>query len=109
MCMCIIIMYSSLHAGVPIVALISEGSNTSITVNTLNLINANGTILASITNLTTLGGDSYAGVFLPPSEAFVLQLLGMDGNGYTFSHFSDTSVTVSAVDLTLGIFINTMG
>lgn len=96
-----------LHAyydtGHPIVALIEvEGP---VNVSVLNLISGDGTILLSINNLTRLGEESYVGVFLPPSEAFVLQLVGTDHNGYNFSHISDTSVEVSFIDLALSMYM----
>lgn len=72
-----------------------------MTVRLLNLISDSGTILQSLNNLTRIEQDSYVAAFIPPPEAFVLQLIGIDRNGYNFSHISDTSVEVSSVDLAL--------
>lgn len=73
-----------------------------MTVNMLNIVNNDGIIL-TIGNLSRLDEDSYAGVFIPPSEVFILQLLGFDGNGY---HISDTSIGVTRIDLTLSMTVD---
>lgn len=88
--------------GQPLIALITvEEADVPVAVNVLNLISDSGLILQSINNLVNQGENMYVGTFIPPPEAFVLQLTGTDHNGYNFSHISDTSVEASAIDLTL--------
>lgn len=94
-----------MHAGQPLSALIMvEGGDLALTASALNLLSNSGTILLSIKDLTSLGGVSYMGTFIPPSEAFVLQLVGTDDNGYSFSYISDTSVKASAIHLALSMY-----
>ena len=75
----------------------------SVIISMLNLINDEGVELLSINNLTAVDRGSYVGVFLPPSETFQLQITGTDGNGYNFSHISDTSVEVAIISLSLSM------
>lgn len=87
-------------AGNPIAFLIGI-NGVNLTVNEINLINADGVNLTSITNFTTLSEGIYVGIFLPPPEAFMLQLLGVDGNGYKISRVGETLVEVSTILLAL--------
>lgn len=93
-----------MSTGHPLIALIVvEGGNISVTVSGFNLISDSGRLLQSVSNLTTIDQDRYVGAFIPPSEPFVLQLVGTDQNGLGFSHITDTSIEVSAVDLSLSM------
>ena len=84
----------------------TESTSDAVIVNTLNLLDIEGAVLISLSNLTLLEGGSYVSTFQPPSVTFQLQLIGRDANGYNFSHISDTSVEVATVSLTLSMLYN---
>ena len=71
------------------------------TPTTLNLIDVNGMIAHSLNNLTRLQDGKYFVQFNLPSGSFKLQLVGMDGAGFTFSHISETSIESTTLSLTL--------
>ena len=77
-----------------------------MTVNALNLVDEDGMLLQSIPNITDLGTNRFAIGFLPPSVTFQLQVFGTDENGYNFLRTSDTSVTVTAINLIMSKCIN---
>ena len=77
-----------------------------MTVNTLNLINEDGMILESYSNITDLGANRFAAGFLPPLVTFYFQMSGTDENGYNFLRTSDTSITVTTINLQMSKCIN---
>ena len=93
-----------IYTGEEVMAMVTV--DISITVTELNLINTEDTVLQSISNLSNLGRGTYAGTFMPPSQTFTLQLVGVDNNGFNFSHISDTSTEVSFINLSLGTLTN---
>ena len=73
-------------------------------INEINLLSENsGVNIASLSNITRVGADIFAASFLPPAEGFVLQLVGMDSNGFNFSYISDTAVEVASIDMALSM------
>lgn len=93
------------YAGQPLTAVITvQGGKVPVTASALNLLSDSGTTLLSMNKLTSLGGNSYMGKFIAPSEAFVLQPVGTDDDGYRFSYISDILVKTSAIELTLSTY-----
>ena len=73
-----------------------------VNISSLNVISNNGASIQSISGLISVAQCCYAGVFVPPAEAYVFQVIGMDTHGYPFSHFTDVAMQVSSVLLVLG-------
>ena len=65
-------------------------------------MDSSGTILQNIQDILNIGENAFATRFTPPSVFFYLQIIGKDGDGYTFSRISDTAIEVSNIDLMLG-------
>ena len=72
----------------------------------MNLIDEDGMILQSMSNVTDLGANRFAIGFMPPSVTFSFQVSGTDENGYNFLRTSDTSVTVTAINLMISKCVN---
>ena len=103
----IYVCFKFLNVGIPIIVLFEvEPVNIAVTVNALNLINKDGMLLQSIPNIIDLGTNRFAAGFLPPSVTFQFQVFGTDENGYNFLRTSDTSVTVTAINLIMNKCIN---
>ena len=99
---CTHLLLTNLCLGIPIVVLFEvTPDNINVTIISLNLINEDGLLLESLSNITDLGSNRYGAAFLPPSETFQLQVSGIDMNGYNFVRTSDTSIRVSEVSLIL--------
>ena len=90
------------NLGIPIVVLFEvKPGNVNVTVSALNLIDEDGFLLESLSNITDLGSNRYGTAFLPPSQTFQLQVLGIDQNGYIILRTSDASIRVTEVSLIL--------
>ena len=76
-------------------------SDSNVAPDELKLISDNG--LLFITNITRLDQNNYVALIFPPSEAFILQVVGRDMNGYIFSRITDISVEVSTIEVSLGM------
>ena len=100
------LLISNFNSGIPIVVLFEvTPDNVNVTISALNLINEDGLLLESLSNVTDLGSNRYGAAFLPPSETFQLQVSGIDMNGYNFLRTSDTSIRITEVSLTLSKLI----
>ena len=77
------------------------GSNRPVTVNTLDIINDEGEI-QSINDLTMIGNNAYAALFMTPLVEFKMRVNGVDDNGYNFSYISDISVEPTSLSLSFG-------
>ena len=100
------IIFSNLSLGIPIVVLFEViPDNISVRISALNLINEDGLLLESLSNITDLGSNRYGAAFSPPSETFQLQVLGIDHNGYNFLRTNDGSIMVTKVSLILSKLI----
>ena len=96
------LLLTNLYLGIPIVVLFEvTPDNINVTLSSLNLINEDGLLLESLSNITDLGSNRYGAAFLPPLETFQLQISGIDMNGYNFVRTSDTSIRVTEVSLIL--------
>ena len=103
----IYVCFKFLNVGIPIIILFEvEPVNIAVTINALNLINEDGMLLQSVPNITDLGTNRFGAGFLPPSVTFQIQVFGTDENGYNFLRTSDTSVTVTAINLIMSKCIN---
>ena len=95
------------YLGIPIIVLFEvEPVNVNVTVNAMNVINEDGMLLQSISNITNLGANRFAAGFMPPLVTFSFQVSGTDENGYNFLRTSDTSVTVTAINLMISKCVN---
>ncbi len=89
--------------GEPVIILLSLGiTDNPVTISGLNVITDDGTHVQPINDIVNVSQSSYAGVFTPPADAFYFQVIGIDSRGYFFSHFTDTAMQVSSVNLILG-------
>ena len=80
--------------------LIIVGSAMPVNITTLNIINEQEVLqTVSILNGTS---DSFVAMFMPPSEEFKLQAIGVDDRGNDFSYISDVSVEPTSISLTFG-------
>ena len=78
----------------------------SLTVDAINLVDPEGTVLQSIDDVVSLGDNMFVGNFTPPAvSTFHWQISGQDEEGYSFSRISDTAIEVSDIDLKLGILL----
>ena len=77
-----------------------------LTVDAINLVDPEGTVLRSIDDVVSLGDNMFVGNFTPPAvSTFHWQISGKDEEGYSFSRISDTAIEVSDIDLKLGILL----
>ena len=99
-------MYSfSCYPGQPlIIAFQGSDRSSSITVETVNLVDSYGVLLSKIEtgDVFVLGDNAFAVRITPPSVVFYWQILGKDAAGYTFLRISDTAIEVSTIDMKLG-------
>lgn len=103
---CTHLLLTNFYSGIPIVVLFEvTPDNVNVTISSLNLINEDGMLLESFSNITDLGNNRYGTAFLPPSETFQLQVSGIDMNGYNFLRTSDASIRVTEVSLILSKLI----
>lgn len=84
------------------------GSTRPVTVSTLDIINDEGEI-QSINDLTNIGNNAYASLFMTPLVEFKMRVNGADDNGYNFSYISDISIEPTSLSLSFGKLSNSDG
>lgn len=99
-----IIIYFMLLGEPLIVVLSALFGDSTVNITEVNVISDNGASSQPINDTSSVAQCCYAGVFVPPNESYVFQVIGVDSSGYTFSHFTDTAIQVSSVLLVLGKF-----
>jgi hypothetical protein len=89
--------------GQPLIAAFQANDrSSSITIESVNLVDSSGAVLQTFRDILTLGDNAFATHFTPPPVLFYWQILGKDEEGYIFSRISDTAIEVSDIDLALG-------
>ena len=87
-----------------IAAFQASDEDAPLTVDAINLVDPEGTVLQSIDDMLSLGDNMFVGNFTPVST-FHWQISGKDEEGYSFSRISDTAIEVSDIELMLGIIL----
>ena len=89
--------------GRPLVAVFQATDlSRSLTIDSVNLVGSDGTILNTIDDVILLDEYSFATSLTPPDVLFYWQILGEDEEGYSFSRIGDAAIEVSRIDLILG-------
>ena len=89
-----------------IAAFQASDDDASLTVDAINVVDPEGTVLQSIDDVVSLGDNMFVGNFTPPAvSTFHWQISGKDEEGYSFSRISDTAIEVSDIELMLGIVL----
>ncbi len=76
--------------------------DTYVNISSWNVVSDSGANIEPVNEITRVAQCCYAGIFVPPTETFIFQVIGLDSSGYSFSHFTDTAIQVSSVILRLG-------
>ena len=82
-----------------------EGTEVNATVTGINLLSNNGDLVGVAANVSEADENTYVGIIGEvPSDTFIVELLGVDGNGFSFAHISDSAVEVTSINLAFGMF-----
>ena len=80
----------------------ADSSVTTVEVTRISLVDGSGNILTALNDAASIGSRRFAALFQSPSVPFLFRIEGEDGNGYTFSHVTNTPIKVSSIKLSLG-------